>query len=852
MAAAKNQQSIVVTGDCVIDWLQWSVGAKDTFDEDGRRSLNWELYKGTRMTPRPGGALLLADFIREAAGAKVLAPNLQLPSDVCSNPILSSFTFLDRYSADTNNTDSRKITYRVRELRGYSGNGDGKKIPPLDLARDNVNVELVVIDDAGNGFRDHASAWPQALSGKKPLIILKHSRPLAKGKLWERLVKDHQERLVAVINADDLREEGVDLSRHLSWERTCSDLIWQMKNNLALQSLCRCRNIIVRFGLDGAILYQHGLAGSPEMARLFYDPQEIEGGFARRFQGQMTGLMTSFVAGLAASVYKNGLNGMGKGISKGLLSSRRMLERGFTSDGDGLDYPRPGLFKKSRHDARISEIVIPRSVDGGGADDDYGVFWTILSEVTANKIETAAFNYVRQGSDKALDNAPSATFGDLTTLDRSEIESYRTIRNLFIEYLEKDHFERPLSIAVFGPPGSGKSFAVTQVAKSVRPDSVQRLEFNLSQCISPNELVRLFHQVRDEVLRGKVPLVFFDEFDSGLQRDDLGWLKYFIDPMQSGTFNDGGSTHPIGKSIFVFAGATSGSLAEFSDDESEAFGKAKGPDFVSRLRGYVDIIGTDAKSGSDSLYMIRRAVLLRSMLKRKAGYLFDGADRLQIDEGVLRAFIKIPEFKHGARSIEAILDMSLLAGRKTYEPSALPPREQLELHVDSDVFTRLVVRDVLLGRAREILARAIHEEYVRNEEAAGSTPEINDSMVPWEDLPEYLRQTNREQADHMVKKLHAIGVDFQPRTGSKKTTIKFSKDEIEKMAIMEHERWAESKKQARWTEGKPGEKKNDEKRTHPCLVDWEKLPESEKRKDRQAVKKIPDLMEIAGFEIYRV
>lgn len=63
---------------------------------------------------------------------------------------------------------------------------------------------------------------------------------------------------------------------------------------------------------------------------------------------------------------------------------------------------------------------------------------------------------------------------------------------------------------------------------------------------------------------------------------------------------------------------------------------------------------------------------------------------LQIDEAVLRAFLKIDRYTHGARSLEVIVDMSAPAGRPRYERASLPPRQQLALHVDARQFLELV------------------------------------------------------------------------------------------------------------------------------------------------------------------
>ncbi len=64
--------------------------------------------------------------------------------------------------------------------------------------------------------------------------------------------------------------------------------------------------------------------------------------------------------------------------------------------------------------------------------------------------------------------------------------------------------------------------------------------------------------------------------------------------------------------------------------------------------------------------------------------------RLDIDPGVLRAFLDVGAYVHGARSMESIVEMSALTGKARYERSALPARHQLGLHVDADAFLRLV------------------------------------------------------------------------------------------------------------------------------------------------------------------
>src|SRR5262249_34994462 len=147
------------------------------------------------------------------------------------------------------------------------------------------------------------------------------------------------------------------------------------------------------------------------------------------------------------------------------------------------------------------------------------------------------------------------------------------------------------------------------------------------------------------------PLVFWDEFDSTVSGQPLAWLKYFLSPMQDGSFQAGPFVHPVGRAIFAFAGSVEPTMQKF---EELAINEphAKGKDFVSRLKGFVNMLGPDQQEpepsagtpksesdreelGQDSQYILRRAMILRGVLKRERKGLFEG-DLLRIDPGVLR------------------------------------------------------------------------------------------------------------------------------------------------------------------------------------------------------------------------
>jgi hypothetical protein len=347
--------------------------------------------------------------------------------------------------------------------------------------------------------------------------------------------------------------------------------------------------------------------------------------------------------------------------------------------------------------------------------------------------------------------------------------------------------------------------------------------------------------------------------------------------------------HPIGKAIFVFAGGTSHSFGEFcrecaqpaaptaptpcagilkapeatpatcdakapaDTDEArakadrEAFAAAKGPDFLSRLRGYVDIIGPNPAGADDVFYLVRRAMVLRGLLESKAPGIFDSNARANLDDGVLRAFLRVPYYKHANRSMEALLDMSSLAGARSFEQASLPPFDQLRLHVDAAMFSRLVVRDVLLNSAREPLGEVIHEEYRINQKDI--KPADDPSMKPWAELDEGLKESNRQQADDLPAKLRAVGCGYRPITTAPPQPFEFTKEEIETMAELEHDRWVTERHLDGWSYDKV---RDVSRKTNPSLVPWDELDDEVQEWDRQAVRVIPDLFRQAGFEVFRL
>ncbi len=156
---------------------------------------------------------------------------------------------------------------------------------------------------------------------------------------------------------------------------------------------------------------------------------------------------------------------------------------------------------------------------------------------------------------------------------------------------------------------------------------------------------------------------------------------------------------------------------------------------------------------------------------------------------------------------------------------------------------------LLLSGIHESLARSIHEKYVQQQSKLGVTVRENPNTVPWSELPENIKESNLKQVDHIGIKLKAVNCKIVPLIGWDPQPFQFSQDEIEFLSEMEHSRWVDERKKDGWIHA-PGQK-NPDKKTHPSIVPWEKLPESEKEKDRETIRNMPEYLSSVGFDINR-
>ena len=497
---------------------------------------------------------------------------------------------------------------------------------PTGWKREESARRLVVIFDGGYGFRERKQKeqeeqhkpkeqeeqddrWENLIppSPDPNLFIVMFSRAgFPDGRidhpLWNRIITSHADRTTVVVAADRLRHEGVNISRSLSWERTGRDFGTELWSNPVLQELSKCNDLIVRFGLTGAIHYHRGGEGKNlehATSTLYYDPLNVEGEYRdrdERTHGRMLGLTAVLTATVSRSI-ADGLSTfkesqppvdsevahwVAEGLEAGLVNCRILYCHGFgqtheevfrLEEKDEWNYM---FWARLEANAQAQSPIVRAPIEFNQPA------WASLRFKSDSEVEKMAAQIAREGIESLLHfdlknslsqkdptknktlRFPAVKFGDCWVVDREEIERFRGRRNLLQGHYEKRP-QLPLSIAVFGPPGSGKSYGVREIVKSISPDK-EKVEFktyNLAQFVEPEELAQALLPIRDVALDGKMAVVFFDEFDSQLEGDRLGWLKYFLPIMQDGEFKHEAGTIKTGAPSLCSRAAQAGRIGSF-------------------------------------------------------------------------------------------------------------------------------------------------------------------------------------------------------------------------------------------------------------------------------------------------
>ena len=827
------------------------------------------------------------------------------------------------------------------------------------------NAGILVFDDGGNNFRNEEEAWKSLLyetihksheqipRNDLKNIIIKIAYPVAQGKLFTNLISDFKEKLTIIVSIDEIRKEDVLVSKGVSWEQTAIDLVHELKYNYALKLLLECRYLIVTFRSEGA-LYLEMQAGEICRCRLVFDPLHLEGEWSKDagLEGEVIGLMSCFTAGVVYGFVEQNFN------LEDTVSRALSMMRIYQVTGHGEYEDQPGF----PVDKIAEEIILPNSkyasafvpLLGSNECRNFNEDVKLCNSIAENESNFHNLNWsILEGNylagspkeplydtacrfalfgERELANSPVLKMNKFITYDRREIEALRNVINLAKDYLRDQKVDRPLSIGVFGSPGSGKSFAVEQLAKHLQTEF---MEFNLSQFVDVHELEGAFHQVRDIVLKGKTPVVFWDEFDSQAYR----WLQFLLAPMQDGKFQEGQITHPIGKCIFVFAGGTSYSYETFGVLEPEYpkpvtpegkkinkndyekkireyelnltrrndFMLKKGPDFKSRLSGYLSIQGPNQlecldeygeickdEDGNtihdqdDIFFPIRRALFIRGRLGIK------GSEELKIDYGLLNALIRAKKYENGSRSLQKVLSFLKTNRKDKFQRSNLPHFSVMSMLVDFSEFINLMDQDKTYDFKVYKIAPNIHTKWMEIADKQGWKMDyhkeynylpahmIDENIAAARRIPDILQRAGCKitymeserikfnitilQENEIRRLAEAICGITPAKMG--KLIIKDIISEVKKindinktklidefntklalsfeLAKLEHSGWCDNKKKHDWTSK---EVRNDDRKWHNCLISYNKLKEKDKSKDIDAIINIEENLEKAGVYI---
>jgi hypothetical protein len=300
---------ILVTGDVVLDHNIYA-GQRFTPDSDS--------VPGMQYQKQPGGAMLtygLLDALERAVASFAKgegAPSMvnvafrlkEATADALQNwpPSFQAGAVWEPFDGPKKG----QLHWRLSKNLGYGARGHsgypGSQAPGLD----GLTPKVLVIDDGGLGFRlkTASQCWPQFMTSRSEApqlewIILKMSRPLARGDLWRELAARWRGRLIVLVSGDNLRREDVRVSKGLSWESTVDDLVEEIQTNPAVHGLQSCRHLVITLRGDAA-LWLDGPGNKEQGAcRLVFDRERGEGEWE---DGQQDGNAFGFLSAATAAL----------------------------------------------------------------------------------------------------------------------------------------------------------------------------------------------------------------------------------------------------------------------------------------------------------------------------------------------------------------------------------------------------------------------------------------------------------------------------------------------------------------------------------------------------------------------
>ena len=148
--------------------------------------------------------------------------------------------------------------------------------------------------------------------------------------------------------------------------------------------------------------------------------------------------------------------------------------------------------------------------------------------------------------------------------------------------------------------------------------------------------------------------------------------------------------------------------------------------------------------------------------------------------------------------------------------------------------------EVLFGSQLDAFARALHDDY-RHRSQDQINPQAN---VPWHELPEFMKMSNRWRADHTPVLMELAGLHLV-RDQQSPAVVALNDEQVELLAQLEHRRYTIER---RLIDSRSGATRRPQTRRD----DWSQLSEDQKNWNRKEVARLPEIMAGLGIELHSV
>jgi hypothetical protein len=688
-----SDQEIIVTGDRCHDRYIFKIGDNDkppNFLEA------WEEANQHWNIRIPGGAGGLIEYINACKDIPLTAQdpfedeNLKLAESIYI--LTRQWTTQERKRAEARDdlSKNQKLAEQKWRMGQYVIPGE-QRVPcyPVSQLGYEYSDKPLVLIDYNQGFREenlkNNNGNLSTLFEKRKYLIRSHDPRTEDWREFRRSVlKDGAPDRIWYSPLQDLNRGGLKFSGN--WKDVCDRVERYLKDDDTLwkdQEGWK-HTIVILLWYDGALIFKKGSEKGERILKIFAGDQPES--FMMKGYGAVLGGGLVFAAFLAQALLET--DKIEEYVEKGLKGLRAQWDTGY-------DGPRPddnGNWPSERNFVRETLLatswpfeydIVNYNFQAPKKDFEYAT-----KLVTANELD--------------FKRLTAFTLGKLVTCEPDEARSLLQLRSRISDHVESDSKEI-LSFAILGKPGAGKSFIARQLKEGIDPEGnkLEEVERNLSQFDALERLVDTFQEIQAVTLRGKIPFVLWDEFDTSFNKQQGGWWQYFLMPMQDAKFQNGKLQEELGKCIFAFIGGIYHDNETFIKEavKSPEGVLAKGPDFHSRLSSIVQAESVDMNSESYSdpnaehPAKLVRALVIRRLLQdisEKAR----PTDIKSISEDLLAYLIHTP-LRHGVRSLRQIIKASEFKRSENLAVYNLPSRDVLCLHVDGKTADDNPVKDFL-------------------------------------------------------------------------------------------------------------------------------------------------------------